>query len=339
MKQFISIVIALALFFSLSACDSNTPPCSYDGVIDYGDAESFESALNNSESVKGKTVRFCAIGYEPNSVLGINCHAGEHLNFILDDEFNIAEGDIVTVLIKEEPTKVFLVGSWKVPCEVLEIEPIRSPETPPSTTSAPTRPSVSIPQVIPTIPPKDDVYYVFGHFEQDGNLNNGSEPIEWIILEESNGRLLLISRYILDYQDFNDTVIAKATSWKNSSLRKWLNDNFYNTAFSASEQSRILSTSVQDYKSDNVLGDVTSDNVFILSKKQAFSYFSSNYARATRATQYANSRKSYPTNAYWLIDSYSSDLYKYLINSDGKNENNPRVNESEGVRPVIWIKE
>ena len=41
---------------------------------------------------------------------------------------------------------------------------------------------------------------------------------------------------------------------------------------------------------------------------------------------------------YLVINSYSSDLYKYVVNSSGEHENSPRVNEDEGVRPAIWVK-
>ncbi len=181
------------------------------------------------------------------------------------------------------------------------------------------------------------IFFVFGQYEQDGNSDNGAEPIEWIVLKEDGNKKLLISRYILDYQEFNDTTIAQGTSWKNSTLRKWLNNDFLNLAFSSNEQKQIVSSKVQDYKADNVLGDITTDKVFLLNKEQAFTLFSSDHDRATTSTNYAKSRKSYVTNGYWLINSYSSDLYKYLINEEGVNENNPRVNESEGIRPVIWI--
>ncbi len=205
------------------------------------------------------------------------------------------------------------------------------------TNSPETEKTPQTPTEILTPEPTPDDYFVFGKYEQDGDLNNGAEPIEWIILKDEKSKLLLVSRYILDYQDFNDTTLAKATSWGNSTLRKWLNNEFYNSAFSSAEQNKIITTKIQDYKADNALGDVTSDKVFILNKEQAFSYFASDYDRATTSTDYARTRKSYVTDAYWLINSYSSDLYKHLINSKGRNENNPRVNESQGIRPVVWI--
>ena len=180
-------------------------------------------------------------------------------------------------------------------------------------------------------------YYIFGQYEQDGNADNGAEDIEWIILEETNDSMLLISRYILDYVPFNDTVIAESTDWSRSTLRNWLNNKFYNSAFSYEEQQRIMEIQVQDYHSDNMLGKISYDKVFILSKKQAFEYFEYDFERATVSTTYANKRTMFPEDSYWLINSHSSDLYKCVINSDGRNENNPRVNEDEGIRPVIVI--
>ena len=81
---------------------------------------------------------------------------------------------------------------------------------------------------------KDEDYILFGNYEQDSNVENGSESIQWILLDDNGDSCLLLSRYILDYKDFNDTTIAKATSWGNSTLREWLNNDFINSAFTES---------------------------------------------------------------------------------------------------------
>lgn len=38
----------------------------------------------------------------------------------------------------------------------------------------------------------------FGHYEQDNDLTNGAEAIEWRVLKVENGEALLISQYALD---------------------------------------------------------------------------------------------------------------------------------------------
>lgn len=90
-------------------------------VVDYSDAESFESALDNDTKVKGKIVQFFVKEYVPDSVLGINCHAGEHLNFIFATKLDVKKGDTIVVRITEDPSKIFLVDSWEVPCEFIEL--------------------------------------------------------------------------------------------------------------------------------------------------------------------------------------------------------------------------
>lgn len=93
---------------------------SVDYSINYNDAKSFENALNKGEKVKDKVVKFEVLAYKPNSLLGINCHAGEHLNFISENELDVKKGDAVIGRITKEPTE--FLGSWEVPYEVLKIE-------------------------------------------------------------------------------------------------------------------------------------------------------------------------------------------------------------------------
>ena len=87
---------------------------------DYSDARSFESALNNGENVDGKIVQFVVENYYPDSILGINCAAGEHLNFISESELDVQSGDVIIGRVIEEPSKILL--SWEIQFEVLKIE-------------------------------------------------------------------------------------------------------------------------------------------------------------------------------------------------------------------------
>lgn len=89
-------------------------------TLDYSDAESFESALNSGEKVNGKIVQFVVSNYEPDSKLGINCWAGEHLNFISDNALDVSAGYIVVGQVTEEPSN--MLGSWLIPYDVLSIE-------------------------------------------------------------------------------------------------------------------------------------------------------------------------------------------------------------------------
>ena len=84
------------------------------------------------------------------------------------------------------------------------------------------------------------------------------EPVKWRILDSDTG--LLLCEKIIDSQPFNSTYIydgksdgydgffrdesytAFANNYPESTIREWLNDNFYNIAFNEAEKSRMLMT-------------------------------------------------------------------------------------------------
>lgn len=97
--------------------DEESPSTEY--TLDYSDAASFETALNKGKSVKGAIVQFEVNKYEPDSFFGINCWAGEHLNFILEEELDVGAGNVIVGRVTSEPTK--FLGSWEIHYEVLFI--------------------------------------------------------------------------------------------------------------------------------------------------------------------------------------------------------------------------
>ncbi len=149
----------------------------------------------------------------------------------------------------------------------------------------------------------------FGTYEQDGN-SSSTEDIEWYVLDEQDGKTLLISKYVLDAVAFSDVDegvswagssprLTTDVEWADSSLRAWLNGEFLESAFSAEERSSILTTTNTDTK-NNVSRSATDgadssiqtateseDNVFLLSTSEARSYFNNSAARVAYPTQYA----------------------------------------------------
>ncbi len=88
--------------------------CGKKASVDYKDAKSFETALNNGEDLTGKTVTFTADELEPQSAFGYNIFAGEHLNFVSPENPNIKVGEEVTVKV----TKIeSMMGSWIISYE------------------------------------------------------------------------------------------------------------------------------------------------------------------------------------------------------------------------------
>lgn len=119
---FLLLSICLTLFVGCSRPQEESSD-NTDYQIDFDNAEEFENALNDGNDVNGKVVRFEVLEYKPDSALGHNCWAGEHLNFISSSELTVSSGDVVVGRIKSKPSKTFLSGSWKIEYEVLEIFP------------------------------------------------------------------------------------------------------------------------------------------------------------------------------------------------------------------------
>lgn len=54
----------------------------------------------------------------------------------------------------------------------------------------------------------------FGEYEQDANRRNGTEPIEWIVLEKDGDRAFLLSKYGLENISFGEEVIREEISYE-----------------------------------------------------------------------------------------------------------------------------
>ena len=102
----------------------------------------------------------------------------------------------------------------------------------------------------------------FGAYEQDNNFENGSEPVEWIVIGKEDDKLLVLSKNILDNSCF--TYMGNGYTWEKCYLRSWLNSMFYDCCFSQKEKDMIKETSLTDKS-----GNVTTDKVFLLSKEEA----------------------------------------------------------------------
>lgn len=190
--------------------------------------------------------------------------------------------------------------------------------------------------------------YTFGSYEQDGDSSNGKEPIEWLVLDRDGDKALLLSKYALDYQSFMPFYepVTEPYTWESCSLRRWLNGTFLNTAFSADEQQRLLTTTVitSPGSPHRENGPVTTeDRVFLLSNTEVYAYFASEAATAAEYTAYALSENPWPGNAatpgpadWWLR---TTDGYDHPdgVYADGRVGEGARAYEGEYVRPAIWI--
>ncbi len=172
----------------------------------------------------------------------------------------------------------------------------RAPHDPSLDVSALTSSAAYIAAVDATLRPTDSTYlqlktalpgtYItFGTYEQDNNLKNGQEPIEWLVLENDGESLFVLSKYVLDGEVFStayDGYKYKTlpVTWETSHIRNWLNSTFLNTAFTAGEQARIQTSLLEneingllEHSTENVTLNPTLDKIFFLSSDEVTAYF------------------------------------------------------------------
>lgn len=178
--------------------------------------------------------------------------------------------------------------------------------------------------------------FTFGRYEQDNNLDNGPEPIEWKILERDGTKVFVISLYGLDSQRYHDK--WEIVTWETCCLRQWLNQTFYSAAFNPAEQTMILTSDVySESPAHTYPSRMVQDKIFLLDYKGAYQYFKSEKARTCYATNYAVSAGSAAQGKshycwWWLREGYFVDLASI--------PNAQRANFTDyggTVRPVMWI--
>ncbi len=150
----------------------------------------------------------------------------------------------------------------------------------------------------------------FGSYEQDNDLSNGPEEIEWLVLDVDGSQALVISKYGLNIREFNDEKDPYAViTWGNCQLRTWLNGQFLNTSFGSDHRKMILTSEVPAGTNPDAKvspGRDTKDKVFILSIEEAYRYFDSDRARQCFATAYCSAlgaEKGDDGGCYWWLRS------------------------------------
>jgi len=192
---------------------------------------------------------------------------------------------------------------------------------------------------------EEGAYITFGAYEQDDNASNGKEDVEWLVLEVKDGKALVISKYALDSKPY-DTNYTLYNYWETCTLRKWLNNDFINTAFSAKEKAMIPTVMVSAEKNPEYgtnPGKATKDRVFLLSITEAYKYFSSDRARQCQPTDYAGANGAWVDKSgnceWWLRSPGAGTNFAAKFFTDGDlAEAGENVREDDNaVRPALWI--
>ncbi len=219
---------------------------------------------------------------------------------------------------------------------------------------------------------KNRPYMITGlnSYQEDNGYNINTlywfkwEPIEWNILEKKDGAAFLMSGLVLDShevyldQEAQRTIDGKtvfANNYKESTIRDWLNREFYNWAFDELDQSMINITLVENGETasggdceGNICED-TMDRVFLLSYADiintAYGFdedvFAEDAKRKLEITDYAKCQGikiEYGSCGWWLRTPANNPNSSIYVTEKGKTNYVAKVTFTHrGVVPAIWI--
>lgn len=191
----------------------------------------------------------------------------------------------------------------------------------------------------------------FGSYYQDAEIQP-AEPIKWRVLTVDGDDAFLLADKNLDAKPYNEKYTD--VTWETCTLRKWLNEDFYNKAFDAEEKKAVIETTV--INEDNPEcgtegGNDTTDKVFLLSIAEACNEaygFDTEFnevstTRNAKNTDYAKVNNAYTSTSgsgyMWLRSpGMDSDYAAYVYNDGCSNDDGSTVdNSGRAVRPALHI--
>ncbi|MCR4615696.1 MAG: DUF6273 domain-containing protein [Clostridiales bacterium] len=202
-----------------------------------------------------------------------------------------------------------------------------------------------------------------GGFQQDNGYIKGNiywfkyEPLRWRVLDPSTGFILCDTA--IDSQPFNysssESGSYYASNYAQSDIRAWLNADFYNTAFSEAEKSKIKTTALENTSafSSDYDSASTNDKIFLLSwdeaKNSAYGFSSDpdtlDVVKRIKGTDYAKSQGlwyckdgPYKNYAHWNLRTPWTTIFNCIVDYSGRMLEANVVNQTDiGICPAMKI--
>ena len=154
--------------------------------------------------------------------------------------------------------------------------------------------------------------------------------ISWTVLAVEESKVLVLADKTVAEKPYNKT--CKEVTWETCTLRKWLNEDFYNK-FSEKEKGMIVE--VNNTNPENDLsgvkgGNDTKDRIFVFSLDDMEHYYWG--VVIGRTDNFGE---------YWRLRTPGKELRQALVvNPDGSilDDDECWVEFAYGIRPAMWIK-
>lgn len=189
------------------------------------------------------------------------------------------------------------------------------------------------------------------------------EPLEWRVLDAKEG--LIVCNSVIDSQAYNNYSLESdmecygdssksyyANNWPKTSIRKWLNEDFYSTAFSSDEQAKIVETALKTPAKEDSRYDSpdSKDKVFLLTYddtlNSAYGFTSDDDpAKQLKPTDYAQcqgcsvseNQRSAGNSPWWMRTPYCSYFALDVLASGSSDDHMPVCSNGVGVVPALKL--
>lgn len=179
----------------------------------------------------------------------------------------------------------------------------------------------------------------------------GRSLMPWQVLENKNGRLLLITRYAIDclpFETFYSGMSDDYTHWAASSIRFKINTIYFDDVLTETEQANVVPVYIdrEDNLHFDAVENLTADRFFFLSKTEAAHYLKTEKDRLAPITRYANRSMLwtlFDQYAHWWLRSQGVlAMDKYYVRDGVIQSENSTVSggrfEHFGIRPAMYYR-
>jgi hypothetical protein len=174
---------------------------------------------------------------------------------------------------------------------------------------------------MPTFTPRklDESQYIVQEesFSQGGQkMRVTIDGIDWLVLDVKDGKVLIFSEKVLEERAYNTE--DKAITWEQCTLRKYLNNEFYNklgTAKAAIATTNNQNPNNQWYGISG--GNSTTDKVFLLSLEEVDYYFgNSRDYKNERRKKYDNGKYISSNDGYYISNNFDNSRTAHNMNKE-----------------------
>lgn len=155
---------------------------------------------------------------------------------------------------------------------------------------------------------------------------DGKEELQWLVISVDGERKQAL---LLSVETVYGSAYGNTDVWRNCELRDWLNTDFMDTAFDASEKERIKKTQYCEYGEDeNDILSSSLDNVTLLSERECELYLTDVLTRKAQGAGHSE---------WWLRTSVGKGKAMYVTENGKLATLGDDIVQLKGVRPAMWV--